>query len=783
MNKKGKIKMRQISWRTKLLSLVVTAVMVLTLFPVTTLRTQAADASISSVEVTQIMGKGIDLDSGKYYFMNMFVAEKPTAVQVVMTDMTNIKSASLDIYYEDKLLTTTQSNDKGERQIITFVPDKSAVNAWKAGRYKFTANINGESKTTEAIFNDSRQFSVLVISASVKFEGQVYPAPDIDANTIPLRTQALPVSESKLAAKYRNAKVSFGTGTGANGYDISTPEGQMSFLSDIEKYRLKSASKYDVIVAVVNSPLGGAGGYTNETHAIVITLLNKPNKDELGTTLLHETGHILGNGDEYIGGDFSVNINGAPYGITGTENGVTVTGNRSYFTRAENNNYSCILIHDVQNPYNPKSQTSMLGHSSFMGSSYQHWTTSMVWEEAYRHLVPNSQNILPRVYTDGSIVPQRPNSNDLTEAELNELKRKYRIMLNEVRAAAGYKPYSEDKIMIAGDKRMQEVAEETLQKRIFRKQIDLEPMLTSISADTKYMFRVAGSSASLREYGKDEIENMRDFYTYCPCGQAQIARDYMFLAFVRADNIIYFMENEVSGVYPRPPNEEEYKPQPEEPPVPEINPVTNDKINLADYASGQYEQPQIPDLINRDTPDTAEPAPQAYPAYSELSQSERREILYYDAHQIYLDKTINYPFDYVMGFYSWYVKEFYDVNISASDADNAIQKFLTNFMNEYNVDYYLPFGVFELICRHYGLYPPQEMREGDAFGEAMYKNGFEQGTFGENPKRSKLDTDGEKYYYKITGTDETGEAIVIESDPDDLDLSGDGDINDPDGNW
>ena len=47
------------------------------------------------------MGKGIDPDSGKYYFMNMFVAEKPAAVQVVMTGVTNITSATLDIYEEE----------------------------------------------------------------------------------------------------------------------------------------------------------------------------------------------------------------------------------------------------------------------------------------------------------------------------------------------------------------------------------------------------------------------------------------------------------------------------------------------------------------------------------------------------------------------------------------------------------------------------------------------------------------------------------------------------------
>jgi len=525
--------MRKITWKTKLLTLFIIAVILLTAAPVTTV--YAADATISSVEVTQVMGKGIDLESGKYYFMNMFVAEKPTAVQVIMTGVTNIQSASLDIYYEDRLLATVQPENMGERQIINFIPEKGAVNAWKAGRYKFTANINGESKTTEAVFNNSRTFSVLVISAVVTYKGQIYPAPELDANTIPLRTQALPVSENKLIAKFRNAKISFGLGT--DGYDISTREGKMTFLSDIEKYRLKSAPKYDVVVVLVTSPLGSSmlektGGYTDCSHAVVITLRDEPDKEDLGTTLLHEIGHILGNGDEYAGGSFKMNVNGVPYGVAGTENGANVTGNRNYFSHATNNDYSGILIHEVQNPYNPKTQTNMLGRSSFMGSSYKHWPTNMVWEEAYRYLVPNYQNVLPRVYTDGSIIAQRPNINDLSKSEINDLKSQYRAMLNEVRTAAGYKPYSEDQIMISGDKRLQEVAEEELRKRNFGNLIDLDPMMNSVRGDTKNWFTTVSHDTGLYEYEANELENRRSFYTSSPCGQAIIKDDYMFKVIV-----------------------------------------------------------------------------------------------------------------------------------------------------------------------------------------------------------------------------------------------------------
>lgn len=195
--------------------------------------TVSANPVIVSVEVTQILGKGIDIDNGKYHFMNMFVAEKPTAIQVVMTGDVSASSATLDIYYEGSLLTTARPEESGSSQILTFIPGKDAINAWKAGRYKFTANVNGSSKTTEAIFNESRTFSVLIISAAVKHNGRIYDAPDLKADTVTLRAQPLPVSESKFIRKFRSAKLNFGTGN--NGYDLSASEGQMSILSDIEK--------------------------------------------------------------------------------------------------------------------------------------------------------------------------------------------------------------------------------------------------------------------------------------------------------------------------------------------------------------------------------------------------------------------------------------------------------------------------------------------------------------------------------------------------------------------
>jgi len=747
----------------------------------------AAEVVISSVEVTQVMGKGVDLDSGKYYFMNTFVAEKPTSIQVVLTEVVDITSAFLNISYEGSHLAMVTPKEYGRRQLLTFTPSKNEAGAWKAGRYTFTATVNGVSKTTEAIFNASRNFSVLVISASVRHGGTVYGAPDLKADTVPLRSQALPVSESKLKAKYRNAKIAFGTG--ADGYDVGEGGGSMRLLSDIESYRTKSAQNYDVVVAAVSAPLNANGktgggnttGYTNCKHAAVMTLGHNPSAEALEATLLHELGHILGNGDEYTGGSFSVNVNGAPYGVSGRENGKTVTGERQHLCCAENNNYSGILIAEVQDPYNPKADKAMLDRSSFMGSSYRHWPTSMVWEEAYRHLIPNYQNVLPRVYTDGSIVAARPSDDELSGKDRDALIAEFRKMLGEVRAKKGYPAYKNDDILASGQKHLHTLALDILQRRGFGKQTSLDPVLNAIKADTHSFIGQMAATSALYEY--DGLQYWRDFFTQSPCGDGWISEDYFFVDFVKCDGTVYFMYTTISNVTPMT-GDDTMESQPEVLPVPTVNPVTDEPINPGKFEEGGYEEPAILDARGGDseviwdqpsqsvtrpptptvaTTTTAPPASNpgqsaSTPAYSDLTKAQRIQLMQYDIFDFGIMESSKdreaYPFPkaYIYGFYAWYTNDRYGLNITAKDAENAIAR--GDAEGEGDT------ARFDLVCAAYGLYPPQELREYEyAYISVLYP----QWRYGRNPKRAKGDTD--------------------RIDPNYGKASNDADINDPDGGW
>jgi hypothetical protein len=621
----------------RLISVLLTIALIVSVIGITPVF--AADTEIASVEVTQVMGKGIDLETGKYYFMNTFVANKPTSIQVVMDESYKFSDSDSVTVFRDGKKITEISPDKSEKtQIMTFTPSKSEVNSWAAGRYKFTANIDGDEHSTEAIFNESREFSVLAVGASVKYNGEIIPAPHMDSDTVVLRTQAIPVSENKLIRRYNAAPISFGTGE--NGYDLADSGSSLRLLSDIENYRLKSAANYDVIVVVVDSYISEEsqnGGYTNSNHAIVLSLKSLGDTEFIDTAFLHELGHITGNGDEYENGDAKPDVNGLPYGVSATNsNGDTVTGNREYFTHASGNTFSGIMLNDTQNPYNPKSGGVMLNTSSFMGSSYTHWTTSMVWEQAYEKLIPNYNNVLPKVYTDGTLVPERNLDNALNSETLENLRRDWYEMCNSVRVEKGYSAYTYDEYFEIGEDFFQKEAEKTMQKGETEIILDFDKVFRPIGVTPYERFL----SSHIHEWLDTDLEYFKSFFEQSSCGAGFMAHDYMVIAFMEVGGRLFYSYTTFHDITALSDTAETVLPQPESPPVLEINPADNElKIVESEIIEEIVTEPPYSDP---EYTDPEEPSSGDLPAFEDYTEEMKQRMLWYDGFDIGLSGVGNY---------------------------------------------------------------------------------------------------------------------------------------------
>jgi hypothetical protein len=735
----------------RFISLILTAALLITaigIFPV-----YAAGTGIASVEVTQVMGKGIDIETGKYYFMNTFVANKPASIQVVMNESYSFSSSDSVTVFRDGTEITKISPDKSEKtQIMTFTPDKNAVNSWSAGRYKFTANIGGSEHSTEAIFNESREFSVLALGASVKYNGEIIPAPKMDSDTITLRAQAIPVSENKLIRRYIGAPISFGTGE--NGYDLSDSDGPLKLLSDIENYRLKSAANYDVVVIVTDSYISENkqnSGYTDSNHAVVLSLKANSDSESLTSSLLHELGHIFGNGDEYENGSAKPDVNGLPYGIKATNgNGDSVTGNREYLIHAPDNTYSGILIDDAQNPYNPKSGGVMLDTSSFMGSSFTHWTTSMVWEEAYEKLIPNYQNVLPKVYTDGTLVPERNLDNTLTPERLKQLRDDWYAMCNAVRAEKGYSAYTFDEYFIAGEKNLQKTAEDTMKKSETEVKIAVNNVLEPMG-----MFAVERSSTvHIHEWLDGDLEHFKSFFSESDCGAGAISDDYMVIAFMEVGGRLFYVWDSYHDLMDLAETADPVLPQPEQSPVLEVNPVDN--AMPAEQAGGEA-------VTETEAPQTEAAAEYVLPAFEDYSDEWIERLSYYDIFDVGLSTRPDIAASTYEPYELW---------------PNAAAYFGWWAGQEYGADKEMTGEEVMWLLENESLYGDTNQLNISDFIRTYCEEGF------------TYDSDGNPYVNKSYYYDENGDRYYIDGNGDKIypdgggsSNGGDGNIDDPDGSW
>jgi hypothetical protein len=269
----------------------------------------------------------------------------------------------------------------------------------------------------------------------------------------------------------------------------------------------------------------------------------------------------------------------------------------------------------------------MLNTSSFMGSSYTHWTTSLVWEEAYEKLVPNYNNVLPKIYTDGTLVPERNLDNTLSSETLQDLRNNWYEMCNAVRVKKGYPEYTFDEYFEVGEAFFQKEAEKTMKKGETEIHYDFNEAFNPIGMVT----RESCINSHIYEWTDTELEYFKGFFEESDCGDGFMSHDYMVIAFMEVGGRLFYSYTTFHNMGTLPDTSESVLPQPESQPVLEINPADNEMpvdqtAEEPENVETEYYEPEITETEEYENTET-----EYYdPEITETEEYENTETEYYD---------------------------------------------------------------------------------------------------------------------------------------------------------
>jgi hypothetical protein len=246
----------------------------------------------------------------------------------------------------------------------------------------------------------------------------------------------------------------------------------------------------------------------------------------------------------------------------------------------------------------------MLDTSSYMGSSFTHWTTSMVWEQAYEKLIPNYNNVLPKVYTDGTLVPERNLDNTLSKKTLEELRSDWYEMCNEVRVAKGHPAYTYDEYFELGEDFFQNEAEKTMKKNELEIQYSINEMFHSKGVHAV----MTCSTAHIYEWSDTELEHFKGFFEESSCGDGWMSEEYMVIAFMEIGGRLFYSYTTFGEIEILPDESDILLSQPEELPELEFNPADN-QMSIEEVEPEYIEPEVIIEIIETDPTEPIETEP------------------------------------------------------------------------------------------------------------------------------------------------------------------------------
>lgn len=354
----------------------------------------SGNLNVKMIEINQSLSYGFDVDTGEFYAMQNFVSGKETAIFVAFDEPFDTDSqAVLTIEKDGNIVAQLIPAGIPDSNTLLFQPrDMAEVNNWEAGAYRFIFETDGGRAVRTANFFESSKLRVLAVPILANYSGNVVRCNGDWRSSSMMLTATYPIAQADLEYVLGPE-----LDLSADKYDLNTHDGQFLTWQAISNLQTRNRD-YTLILGFVRNtmyPPGSRGGVLGYTYGLPSSIIVEGSKDML-SIVPHEIAHCYYLGDEYQGGSLNLELNVAPYQMSGhdimTSQQVTSYNQNVVGGLDVGLEGSGSIIYEEQRPYWVEGGRLLSQVSSYMGwgglnDSFEKWTTSEIWNHLYYCLV------------------------------------------------------------------------------------------------------------------------------------------------------------------------------------------------------------------------------------------------------------------------------------------------------------------------------------------------------------------------------------------------------------
>ncbi len=367
--------------------------------------TLEVSGNVTDVDVIQVMGKGMNSETGELFSMDRHVAGKNTVVRVVFNSETEVSqdgSMQLTVSKDGKELVSLLPLS-GEGNYALFAPkNPSDVDNWSAGEYTFNfAGAEGTGVRTST-FQEGKKIKVLAVPVIANYNGRVVSCEGEWQTAIQFTQDTYPLASNGIEYVLGNELDLSGSE-----YNLMSDEGGYNVWQALCNLQTPS-NDYELILGFVRERQGQDQTIQGFTYGKPSNIITESDGD-MQPTVAHEIAHCYDVGDEYPGGAINNMVNPAPMGMEGSDYNnreQSISGNKAAVVSATEfgSRNTGSIVRPEQFAYNAAQQSTLNNVSSFMGSGSDqlsdYWITSDIWIQLFKHFV--SGDVTPQYSSEGS---------------------------------------------------------------------------------------------------------------------------------------------------------------------------------------------------------------------------------------------------------------------------------------------------------------------------------------------------------------------------------------------